>query len=308
MKIIEGGSRLRILPVLWLCAAFTGALFPILTAAGLDPVSDPEVSFFLDRSSARPGETAELVLSVQTNVPLKGLAFAVDFDESKVRVLEVRRLPPPTDGVPTDPVQVPADLALTTVSNLDQEKGNQLNEGWLYAELNAIDAGAKLPVAQNTAIPILKILFLVLPKAAPGFTPVDFRNVGPVETLPSTFLINSVEMAGVGVLDTKAPTAVQSGGIDIIGEVGFFMRGDANFDGARDISDPILDLSYLFLGGRDLPCADAADANDDGLIDVSDAIFILARLFEGGGPFPEPRIWGEDPTADGLGCAVYPGK
>jgi hypothetical protein len=83
-----------------------------------------------------------------------------------------------------------------------------------------------------------------------------------------------------------------------------FLRGDANGDGRVDISDPVATLLALFLGGPGLQCADAGDANDDGAIDVADAIFGLNALFTGGRPPPEPfPDCGEDPTADGLGCA-----
>jgi hypothetical protein len=81
-----------------------------------------------------------------------------------------------------------------------------------------------------------------------------------------------------------------------------FVRGDANMDGARDISDPISALDFLFQGGE-LPCPDAADANDDGELDLSDAIAMLQDVFLGIGPLPEPSSEpGQDPTEDDLSC------
>ncbi|MDE0739763.1 MAG: choice-of-anchor D domain-containing protein [Planctomycetota bacterium] len=82
-----------------------------------------------------------------------------------------------------------------------------------------------------------------------------------------------------------------------------FVRGDANGDGGIDISDPTHTLRYLFLGGRDSTCADAADANDDGSVTLADVIYSLNYSFRGDSapptPFPD---CGLDGTADELGC------
>ncbi len=82
-----------------------------------------------------------------------------------------------------------------------------------------------------------------------------------------------------------------------------FIRGDSNFDGMVDISDPILILDLLFGSTTQLPCEDSSDCNDDGAIDISDAVSVLQALFSGTGPLPPPYpAAGEDPTVDGLGC------
>ena len=83
-----------------------------------------------------------------------------------------------------------------------------------------------------------------------------------------------------------------------------FVRGDANDDGAIDITDGVFTLNWLFAGGSEPGCLSAADANDNGQVDLSDAVYTLGFLFMGGrapaDPFPD---CGEDPTADELGCA-----
>ncbi|MBI4605125.1 MAG: hypothetical protein HY721_24440, partial [Planctomycetes bacterium] len=86
-----------------------------------------------------------------------------------------------------------------------------------------------------------------------------------------------------------------------------FRRGDSNGDGAVDIGDAIFTLGFLFLGGKDPACLDAADANDTGALDLSDAVFGLNYLFLGGKtpPSPGPDACGPDPTDDGLGCGSY---
>ncbi|MCA8962584.1 MAG: hypothetical protein KDC38_18795, partial [Planctomycetes bacterium] len=62
-----------------------------------------------------------------------------------------------------------------------------------------------------------------------------------------------------------------------------FIRADANADGALDISDPVLTLTWLFSGGT-VPCPLALDANADASINLADAVFALATLFSMGAP------------------------
>ncbi len=87
-----------------------------------------------------------------------------------------------------------------------------------------------------------------------------------------------------------------------------FRRGDANADGATDISDAVATLTELFLDGVDkLPCEGAGDANDDGQLDISDPVFLLAYLFLGGNAPDDPLgSCGVDPTPDGLTCESFP--
>jgi hypothetical protein len=82
-----------------------------------------------------------------------------------------------------------------------------------------------------------------------------------------------------------------------------FTRGETNGDSTLDISDPTRILAWLFLGGSEPICIQAADANDDEKVDLSDATYLLSYLFLGsrapGAPFPACGI---DPTGEGLGC------
>jgi len=85
-----------------------------------------------------------------------------------------------------------------------------------------------------------------------------------------------------------------------------FLRGDANADGQGDISDAVFTLGWLFSGGDEPACQDAADMNDSGRIDLSDPVFLLGHLFQGGAPLPPPSdACGDDPTADAIGCRAY---
>ncbi len=99
---------------------------------------------------------------------------------------------------------------------------------------------------------------------------------------------------------------------EIIPEKPLFHRGDSNGDGALDLSDGIYVLNYLFLGGSEPGCMEAANTNDDSAIDISDGVYVLTYLFLGGPAPPAPGPVGEPCGADpegspnDLGCGSYP--
>lgn len=81
----------------------------------------------------------------------------------------------------------------------------------------------------------------------------------------------------------------------------FFLRGDTDGGGRINLSDPIATLNFLFVGGAEPDCLDAADATDDGVINLTDPLFVLNFLFQAGAyplpPYPRPGL---DPTPDDL--------
>jgi hypothetical protein len=81
-----------------------------------------------------------------------------------------------------------------------------------------------------------------------------------------------------------------------------FRRGNANDDRSVNLSDAVFTLEYLFRGGPEPRCFDAADTNDDGRLNLSDPVFLLDALFRGGPrpPAPGMDVCGEDPTDDTL--------
>lgn len=84
-----------------------------------------------------------------------------------------------------------------------------------------------------------------------------------------------------------------------------FRRGGVTTDGVLDITDPITNIEYQFLGEAEPPCLDACDFNDDGVIELTDPILNLAFQFLGGEApaAPGEKGCGPDPTPDdGLGC------
>src|SRR4030095_2288298 len=128
--------------------------------------------------------------------------------------------------------------------------------------------------------------------AAPGtsitLTPTDGPDDAGVK--PPLYMRNELTYKGqtrfASILARKVP-----GGLAIVDDISFFIRGDANGDRSVDISDPITVLGYLFSGSQSPPCPDAADSDDDGIINITDAIVILDQLFRGHSgiaqPFPE---------------------
>ena len=59
-------------------------------------------------------------------------------------------------------------------------------------------------------------------------------------------------------------------------------RGDCNDDLGYNLTDPVLLLNFLFLGGRTPDCLAACDANNDGTLELTDAVLFLSNLFLGG--------------------------
>jgi hypothetical protein len=73
------------------------------------------------------------------------------------------------------------------------------------------------------------------------------------------------------------------------------------------MSDATYILDFLFKGGQQPGCMDAADINDDGMVNLTDPYYLLNFLFRGGpgipAPFPNPNV---DPTPnDYLSCQRY---
>jgi hypothetical protein len=85
-----------------------------------------------------------------------------------------------------------------------------------------------------------------------------------------------------------------------------FRRGDSNSDGVFDLSDAVGVLGFLFLGGAEPACLDAADIDDDESLDISDGIRLLGWLFLGGEPPAPPRDCAPDPGGEALECRESP--
>ncbi|MBI4605996.1 MAG: hypothetical protein HY721_28865 [Planctomycetes bacterium] len=88
-----------------------------------------------------------------------------------------------------------------------------------------------------------------------------------------------------------------------------FHRGDADDNGVLQLTDAIRVLGFLFLGGVQPGCMDAADADGNNNLQLTDAIRILGYLFLGGVPpeipGPPPNDCGPDNDGVSLGCETY---
>ena len=134
----------------------------------------------------------------------------------------------------------------------------------------------------------------------------DVSNRAPFPSVTEVQLINNSEISrifNIFTVDgfTKLPV-LDSSRVEIIPPFPlprFFLRGDADSNRRLEITDAIVILSFLFLGGDQPTCMDAGDVNDFGRIDISAAISLLNFLFLGGRapavPFPNAGL---DPTED----------
>ena len=89
-----------------------------------------------------------------------------------------------------------------------------------------------------------------------------------------------------------------------------FRRGDADQNARIELTDGVFVLNFLFLGGREPTCREAADADDNGALELTDGVFVLNFLFLGGPPprAPGPTACGPDPDGSrDAGCESYTG-
>jgi hypothetical protein len=148
-----------------------------------------------------------------------------------------------------------------------------------------------LPPSDDDAL--LHLIFDIADTAPTGKTEIGLSNDDP-SVLQNIFVIGTrsvipeLESSCVDIVDDATPAD-------------FFIRGDVDDNGQIELSDAIVILDYLFLGGAAPRCPDAADVNDEGAVQVTSAIALLEFLFLGGSlpnvPFPTAGL---DPSPDGL--------
>jgi hypothetical protein len=84
----------------------------------------------------------------------------------------------------------------------------------------------------------------------------------------------------------------------------WWVRGDGNADGAANLTDAIVTLQHLFLGGT-IECQRAAEVNLDGRVDISDPVTLLSHLFLGAPP-PAPPFPACGAAEETLPCDRFP--
>ncbi len=63
---------------------------------------------------------------------------------------------------------------------------------------------------------------------------------------------------------------------------GAYVAGDANHDGAVNISDAVYLITYIFSSGQAPAPLQAGDANGDCMVNISDAVYIISYIFSSG--------------------------
>jgi hypothetical protein len=69
---------------------------------------------------------------------------------------------------------------------------------------------------------------------------------------------------------------------DLIGDVCEYICGDASADGTVNVSDAVLIINYVFVGGDPPDPLEAGDVNCSADVNVSDAVYIINYVFVGG--------------------------
>ncbi|HVR76392.1 MAG TPA: hypothetical protein VMT52_18835, partial [Planctomycetota bacterium] len=142
-------------------------------------------------------------------------------------------------------------------------------------------------------------------------------NVNRVATHLATTIAVTDNRIVVDIIDLGAGNPPENASIKAIAitqaggpVLAVFHRGDADDNGALQLTDALRVLGFLFLGGPPPTCLDAGDADDNGALQLTDALRILGFLFLGGPPPSPPGPPGEecavDPTTDDeLDCVSY---
>jgi hypothetical protein len=227
----------------------------------------------VDPPTGGQDRTVLLPILVASPRPLVGLTLVLAYDSSVLT---------PLDADAGDPV----DAFESELGEVRVERG----EGVLVIGLWSSDTGATLGSWTPDALQRV---------GAVAFRLEDFATVRPFEFL------SEGSAGGASIRATLVDEAFGDHQPDARSGEYAFVRGNSNNDGRVDISDSIYTLSYLFLGGPEPPCLDAADSNNDSTVDISDAVFSLNFLFLGGAPIPPPYpACGLDSgPVDLLGCA-----
>jgi hypothetical protein len=312
MHVIED-SHIPVKQIYYVPSSMTPGTLTVLEGPATNPDRPPEqprakvypqlptqeeVDFTVEigGAAARPGDTEVPVeVYASADVEYSSIEIPIDFDERYLRL---------TRGE--------CDLlsGMVLIDNLDEEEGGGPGEG--NTTIVSLGLSSRRIALEGEKVHVATLYFDVLPAAA-AVASTSFDVVPVVHHFTST-AVEHTPWVGVHYETTMgttptvikeqiAPLTIEAGRVLILPEVVVFVRGDANFDGVVDISDPVTALGFLFLGAREPICLDAADANDDGRMDITDPIATLNSLFQEGrgmpAPYPEA---GFDLTPDNLGC------
>lgn len=226
------------------------------------------------------GDFSESSVFIETGLAIQGWSIGICHDPAQATLISISEGP----IVATANGGLGADFVNTTATG----------DGWIGSVIVDIMSIATLPAAS-----------------------------GPVEIHRATYEMAFAGSAGVCFCDTlgapQVSQVVLASGMALtpallcapsIGSNVPFRRGDANIDGAVGVADVIRLLNFLFAGGLEPDCLDAADTNDDGRVDVGDPVQLLSYLFQIGvapPPAPGPHNCGVDDQIDLLPECQYNG-
>ena len=249
-------------------------------------VSDPRNEMHLGDVAAFPGQESVYVPVIATHDrATQGFTIAAVYDPQVIRVREVVYEDTNLNGIGPE---------LFAVSISDDPAEPFVTAGILFDVTDPFD-GRVFPPGQNQRI--ANIIVDLSPFAKVGSeTLMELKNEVGRPPLNNIFTVDGF---------TVLPLLGEPGKVHVrrlrFPPPRFFRRGDADSNGTVNLTDGITVLNYLFAGGANPACYDAADVTDDGSLDVSDATFLLNFLFKSGSypapPFPD---WGLDPTDDEL--------
>ncbi len=268
-----------------------------------------------DPMLAAPGGSLTAVLKYEHVDPIQGYQIAISYDNTLLTHLE-----PSSDygyyqGLTADSVFPGGPGAFNGIELFYPAMNPNVAPGVGLATFAAIFdflppfSGQMLPPGTDQSI--LQLEFAVSPSATFGSTTTIVLDDS--YTLPSCPAadpncvpgpaINYVIYDGLSIAPIKI-----DGVVEFVSNPGF-RRGNTNNDSAVDLADSLFVVNYLFSGGPQPTCMDAADTNDDGALDISDTIFLLNYLFISGPipPSPGPQSCGIDTTDDNLDCILASG-
>ncbi|MGH9361860.1 MAG: dockerin type I repeat-containing protein, partial [Thermoanaerobaculia bacterium] len=235
--------------------------------AGGPPES--EVSFELtpQKYSARRGEALEVSLGISCLGVVQNLgllSFSLEFDTSRLGFL---------DAVLDPTVQLGLEAEFQSFHSAE--------EGWVQGVVEVKDSGGGPGIVCAETRGIVALRFEVRVDAPEGeawltFTQPESASYEGQLSDGENRVYNSVRIresdgpghAGPRFANTREPRILEGmQRISILGDIGLFVRGDANGDDRVDISDPVYLLHHLYGGGPAPATGPAADANQDGLLD-----------------------------------------
>ena len=253
------------------------------------PPDQLEARFSLADVSVQRGETFSMPLTMRSNIGFTGFSAAIRYD------------PEVLEGMSIDPISARPDGKDYSFEMYD------INEGWIVAAAVLAFNEPEQIAPPHTDVEVGRLHMRVHFDAPLGATPLEFLDGAP-SPFGGREVGNALTVCDTGI----APEAATSftfvdAVVGVVDEVTVFRRGDSDGDGDVTLTDCVVSLDYLFLGGVQPSCFDAADANDDGEVSLSDPVRTLNRLFLGGPalppPFPEPGV---DPTEDRMTCRSNP--